>query len=184
MYYPNQRSGSIQDKGLGLIHICYGSGVGKTSRAVGLAVRAAGAGLHVDFVQFMKSGNSGEVAVFEKIPNIHYQCPGKHPFILSRGPDAVHYDHAEKALKSAVDAIENGTDLLICDEMLDTILFNLIQKDQIIGLIEKCKGRVELVMTGRDAPAEIVELADYVTVFVQEKHPYYTGAKARKGIEY
>jgi cob(I)alamin adenosyltransferase len=132
----------------------------------------------------MKSGNSGEVAVFEKIPNIHYQCPGKHPFILSRGPDVVHYDHAEKALKYAAEAAEGGTDLLICDEILDTILFNLIQKDKIVELIEKCKGRVELVMTGRDAPAEIVELADYVTVFVQEKHPYYTGAKARKGIEY
>ena len=132
----------------------------------------------------MKSGNSGEISVFEKIPNIHYQCPGKHPFILSRGPDAVHYDHAEKALKYSVDAIENKTDLLICDEMLDTILFNLIQKEQIIELIEKCKDRVELVMTGRDAPAEIVELADYVTVFVQEKHPYYKGAKARRGIEY
>ena len=96
----------------------------------------------------------------------------------------MHYAPAETVLKSAVDAIENGTDLLICDEMLDTILFNLIQKEQIIELIEKCKGRVELVMTGRDAPEEIVELADYVTVFVQEKHPYYKGAKARKGIEY
>jgi cob(I)alamin adenosyltransferase len=147
-------------------------------------MRAAGTGLDVTFVQFMKSGNSGEVAVFEKIPNVRYRCPGKHPFILSRGPDIVHYNHAEKALKYSAEAAEGQTDLLICDEMLDTILFNLIQKEQIIELIEKCKGRVELVMTGRDAPAEIIELADYVTVFVQEKHPYYTGAKARKGIEY
>ena len=169
---------------MGLIHLCYGSGVGKTSRAVGLAIRAAGAGLDVTVVQFMKSGNSGEVAIFERIPNTHYRCGGKHPFILSRGPDAAHYDHAEKGLQYAFDAIEKRTHLLICDEILDTILFNLLQKDRIMELIEKCKGRVELVMTGRDAPLDLIQAADYVTEFVQQKHPYYKGARARRGIEY
>jgi len=161
----------IRDKGFGLIHICYGTGVGKTSRAVGLAIRAAGAGLQVDFVQFMKSGNSGEVTIFEGIPNIDYRCPGKHPFIISQGPDAVHYEHAEKALKYALDAIERGANLLICDEMLDTLLFNLLERDKILDLVERCKNQVELVMTGRDAPPDLIEAADYVTEFVQKKHP-------------
>ena len=174
----------IRENKLGLMHICYGSGVGKTTRAVGLAIRAAGTGLHVDFVQFMKSGNSGEVAIFGKIPNIDYWCPGKHPFILSRGPDTVHYEHAQKALGYALEAIERGTDLLICDELLDTILFNLLEREQILELMERCKNKVELVMTGRDASPEIIEAADYVTEFVQKKHPYYSGTKARKGIEY
>lgn len=132
----------------------------------------------------MKSGKSGEVAIFEKIKNINYFCPGKHPFILSRGPDAVHFEHAEKALGYALKEIEKGTDLLICDEILDTILFNLLQEGQIIELIVRCKNKVELVMTGRDASPEIMALADYITEFVQEKHPYYSGARARKGIEY
>lgn len=184
IYYPQQRSGFIRDESLGLIHICYGSGVGKTSRAVGLAIRAAGAGLRVDFVQFMKSGNSGEVATFERVPNIVYRCPGKHPFIISQGLDAVHYEHAQKALMYAQEAIESGVNVLICDEILDTILFNLIEKDKIIDLVERCKNQVELVMTGRDAPPDLIEAADYVTEFVQEKHPYYKGARARKGIEY
>ena len=166
------------------MHIYYGSGVGKTTKAVGLAIRAAGTGLHVDFVQFMKSGNSGEVAIFGKTPNIDYWCPGKHPFILSRGPDTVHYEHAQKALGYALEAIERGTDLLICDEMLDTILFNLLERERILKLMEKCKNKVELVMTGRDASPEIIEAADYVTEFVQKKHPYYSGTRARKGIEY
>ena len=174
----------IRESKLGLMHICYGSGVGKTTRAVGLAIRAAGTGLHVDFVQFMKSGNSGELAIFVKIPNIDYWCPGKHPFILSRGLDTVHYEHAQKALEYALDSIERGTDLLICDEMLDTILFNLLERERILELIERCKNKVELVMTGRDASPEIIEAADYVTEFVQKKHPYYSGTKARKGIEY
>ena len=151
---------------------------------VGLAVRAAGAGLRVDFVQFMKSGGSAEVTAFQRIPEIHYRCPGHHPFILSRGPEKVHYDHAEKALSFALAAIEEGSRLLICDEILDTLLFGLLKKKQLIDLIDRCRGRVELVMTGRDAPDELLSRADYATEFVQVKHPYYKGAKARKGIEY
>jgi cob(I)alamin adenosyltransferase len=149
-----------------------------------LAVRAAGNNLQVDFVQFMKSGNSGEVAVIERIPNIRYWCPGRHPFILSRGPEAVHYEHAEKALKYALEAVERNTHLLVCDEILDTIIFKLLQKGQILDLMEKCSKKVELVMTGRDAPQEFMESADYVTEFVQIKHPYYKGARAREGFEY
>ncbi|MBW1705728.1 MAG: cob(I)yrinic acid a,c-diamide adenosyltransferase [Deltaproteobacteria bacterium] len=76
--------------GPGLIHIYYGLGVGKTTCAVGLGVRAAGVGFTVHFVQFMKSGYSGETQIFSKIPNIHNQCPGRHPFVLSRGPQAIH----------------------------------------------------------------------------------------------
>jgi len=183
-YYDRKRSGWIRNEGLGLVHIYYGCGVGKTTRAIGLAVRAAGAGLCVDFVQFMKSGNSGEVVILEEIPNIHYWCAGKHPFILSKGPEKIHYEHAAKALRYAFEATENETELLICDEILDTILFGLLQKKQILRLIEKCKNRVELVLTGRDAPPEFVELADYVTEFLDVKHPYYKGFRARKGVEY
>ena len=184
IFYTQQRSGLIKDEGLGLIHIYYGQGVGKTTRAVGLAIRAAGTGMQVDFVQFMKSGNSGEVGILENIPNINYLCPGKHPFILSRGPEIVHYEHAENALAYSLEAIERGTHLLICDEILNTIIFDLLQKEQLLELVEGCKGKVELVMTGSDAPPEFIRLADYATEFVQKKHPYYSGAKARKGIEY
>ena len=65
---------------VGLIHLCCGSGVGKTSRAVCLAIKESGTGLDVTFVQFMKSGNPGEIEVLEKNTNIHYRCPGKHRY--------------------------------------------------------------------------------------------------------
>ena len=169
---------------MGFIHIYYGQGVGKTTRAAGLAVRAAGSDLQVDIVQFMKSGTSAEVAIFKQIPNIRYRCPGKHPFIMTGGPRPVHYEHAAKALDLAFEAIERGTNLLICDEILDTIIFNVLQKEQILELMGKCKNKIELVMTGINAPADIMEMADYVTEFVQVKHAYYSGARARKGIEY
>ena len=184
IFYPQKRTGYIKEKGLGFIHIYYGQGVGKTTRAIGLAMRAAGDGLQVDIVQFMKSGTSAEVAIFKKIPNIRYWCPGKHPFIMTSGPKPPHYEHAAKALSFAFEAIERGTHLLVCDEILDTILFDVLKKEQLLELIEKCKHHVELVMTGINAPAIIMDQADYVTEFVQIKHPYYQGARARKGIEY
>lgn len=156
----------------------------KTSSAVGLAIRAAGNHFKVDFVQFMKSGNSGEVSILKQIPHIVYYCPGEHPYIMSHGPEAVHREHAENALNVAMGAIERGTQVLICDEILDTIIFEILKKDQIFGLIKKCKGKVELVLTGRYAPWEFIGVADYVTEFIQIKHAYYEGAKARKGIEF
>jgi cob(I)alamin adenosyltransferase len=147
-------------------------------------MRAAGCGLQVDIVQFMKSGTSAEVVIYKQIPNIQYWCPGKHPFIMTRGPKPVHHEHAAKALDFAFEAIERGTNILICDEILDTIIFNVLQKEQILELIKKCKNKIELVMTGINAPTEILEMADYVTELVQVKHAYYSGARARKGIEY
>jgi len=181
IYYPQERSGLVEDKGLGLIHVCFGQGVGKTTRAVGLAVRAAGAGLQVDFVQFLKSGNSGEVKIFEMIPQIHYWCPGEHPFILSGGPIAIHYEHAAKSFQYAKEAAQKGTALLVCDEILDTIIFGLLHKEQLLELVDICKGNIELIMTGRTAFPELEEVADYITEFVQKKHPYYNRREGQKG---
>jgi cob(I)alamin adenosyltransferase len=169
---------------VGLIHIYYGQGVGKTTRAVGLAIRAAGVGLQVNFIQFMKSGNSSEILVFANIPNIRYQCPGRHPFILSRGTEPVHYQHAAEALRYAQEAIDDGTQVLICDEILNTLVFQLLKQEQVEDLVQRCKGKIELVMTGASAPQSLLEQADYVTEYKQVKHPYYAGARARRGIEY
>ena len=129
-------------------------------------------------------GNFRRNPYFANIPNIHYQCPGKHPFIISKGPEAIHYEHASGALKSALDAAKSGTQLLICDEILNTLIFGILEKKQIIELMEGCKGKTELVMTGASAPSDLIEMADYVTEFRQIKHPYYSGAKARLGIEF
>lgn len=184
IFYLQKRSGFVKTQELGYLHIYYGQGVGKTTRAVGLAIRAAGSGHQVDLVQFMKSGTSAEVSIFRKISNIRYWCPGKHPFIMSSGPRPEHYEHASKALSFAFEAIERGTNLLICDEILDTLIFDVLQKKRILELIDKCKNKVELVMTGINAPADIMAMADYATELVQVKHAYYSGARARKGIEY
>ena len=103
---------------------------------------------------------------------------------MPRGTRQIHHEHAEKGYQFALDAIENGSQLLVCDEILDTILFDLLTLDQLIDLADRCRSKVELVMTGRNAPPALVDVADYVTELVQVKHPYYKGARARKGIEY
>jgi cob(I)alamin adenosyltransferase len=183
-YYSEVRTGYIHDEGLGLIHACYGHGVGKTTRSIGLAIRAAGAGLKVTYVQFMKSGTSSEIKIFHDIPNIKFRCPGKHPFILSRGPQPVHYEHAESALWYAKEAVKKGQNLIICDEILTTLIFDVLSEEHILDLIRRCRRKVELVLTGVDVPPGIMEAVDYATEFLQVKHPYYRGHIARRGIEY
>lgn len=103
---------------------------------------------------------------------------------MTSGPKPVHYEHAAKALTFAFEAIERGTSVLVCDEILDALIFGVLKKERILELIEACKKKIELVMTGINAPADIMEMADYATELVQVKHAYYQGARARKGIEY
>ena len=167
----------------GLIHVFYGNGVGKTTRAVGLSVRAAGKGLKVHFVQFMKAGDSGEVAVLQKIENINYHCPGAHPFVINE-PKPVHYEHAAKAYQMACQAVEDKPEMLVCDEILNAVFFGVLKVEQVLDLIGLCRGKIELVLTGRPPLPEIIEAGDYVTELVEIKHPYNTGVKPRYGIEY
>ncbi|MDY6851450.1 MAG: cob(I)yrinic acid a,c-diamide adenosyltransferase [Thermodesulfobacteriota bacterium] len=183
-YYEKRDTELSGHKDLGLIHVYYGQGVGKTTRVMGLAFRAAGAGLKVHVVQFMKSGKSSEVDLLNQNPNITYRCPGKHPFIRANEPDEVHFNHAQEALGYAWEAIELKADVLICDEILNTLIFKILKLEKVLELMDGCRGKVELAMTGSDAPPEIIDAADYVTELVQRKHPYYSGTKARKGIEF
>ncbi len=132
----------------------------------------------------MKSGTSGEVLIFADIPNIRYRCPGRFPFIRSRGPEAIHHEHTAEAFRYAVEAVENGTELLICDEIMNALIFGLLEKERIFKLMDMCRGKIELVMTGASTPADIIDQADYATEFRQVKHPYYSGIRARRGIEF
>ena len=182
--YPEVQESDLNKQGLGLIHVYFGQGVGKTTRAAGLAVRAAGSGLNVAFIQFMKAGGSGETAIFSRIDNIDYFSAGKHPFIREGGPEKIHFDHAQKGLQKARQAVDQGVDVLICDEILNTVLFKILSAETILDLIGSCRGRVELVLTGADVEESILDAADYATEFKQIKHPYYRGAPARRGIEF
>jgi len=182
--YENQRYSRHTHNHRGMVHAVFGTGPGKTSRAVGLAVRMAGAGGEVIFVQFMKSGDSAEVEILRETRNIEYLCPGSVPFVLPKGPKTQHYDHVETALKWASEASQKGCDLLVCDEILDALHFELIHLGQIHTLIRQKDRKTELVLTGAEVPEALYDDLDYITQLTQIKHPYYRGVPARRGIEY
>jgi cob(I)alamin adenosyltransferase len=96
----------------------------------------------------------------------------------------VHFRHAAAALQFARESSSGDFQVLICDEILNILISNLLVKDQLLNLIDRCRNRVELIFTGRSSPAAILDQADYVTEMIQVKHPYYRGGRARKGIEY
>ena len=181
-----------EDKGTrkkGLIHIYTGQGKGKTTAAVGLAVRAAGSGLRVLFVQFFKleADSSGEKEALRAfVPDIELlRAKVRHPFFT--GPDT----DTEKVRASVREFFEDvlsrlseGFDMLVMDEVLGAVSTGFLELEELIDFIEKKPESLELVLTGRDAPPELVKRADYVTEMLNIKHPFDEGTKARKGIEF
>jgi cob(I)alamin adenosyltransferase len=183
--YPHKSGDCCGISGPGLIHVIYGQGVGKTSRCVGLAVRAAGAGFKVAWVQFMKSGDSSEVKTFSQLENISFMCPEKkHPWLTEKGPQRVHQEHAAESLAMAYKALKEGFQVIICDELLNTHYFKVIDFEEVEKLVKACRGKAELLLSGSAVHDKVLELADYATEFKQIKHPFYKGQTARLGVEY
>ena len=194
----------------GKIHVIYGYGKGKTSTSVGYAIRAAGAGLKVVYVSFMKDGESSEVRVLRGVSGIDYYCPGAHDFIqVGCTPTESQVEHAMMALgysRSCSDGNENDwynlyyyknvnrrddpyhnkeTDVLICDEILTAAGYGVIGCEDVVELIEGKRNDLELIMTGHYCPPEILCYADYASEIKNIKHPYEDyGLQARLGIEY
>ncbi len=174
-------------KELGLTHIYCGDGKGKTSAAVGLAVRAAGAGLKIVFAQFLKTGTSSEIKTLEKIENISVKicyAAKKFTFEMTEDEKAQCKDAQTSALRRLfADADEEGTDLLVLDEALGAVCTGTLCEDELIGLLENKPSGLEVVLTGRNPSPELLELADYVTEMKKIKHPFDKGIPAREGIE-
>lgn len=171
----------------GYILVYTGNGKGKTTAAAGLALRATSYGLKTAFIQFMKDGN--EQRLFTPVPHLTYRAFGRnhetngwyHP--LSHGestpPEVAEGWHYAKEI------IEGGFyDLVILDEINVALLFNFISPIQLINLLQSKPQHVEIVCTGRGAPKELLDLADLVTEFREEKHMYQKGIPARKGIDF
>lgn len=168
----------------GLVQIYTGDGKGKTSAAIGLAVRAAGAGLKVYMQQFIKGRPCSAIAALKKIPNIRVEQCGRGCFIRKHPSDG-DMDCARHGLESARDAVSRGKyDVIILDEINPAIKCALVKVSEIAELIRSKPRGVELVLTGRDCPASIIRLADLVTEMKELKHPYRSGVGARRGIEY
>ena len=175
----------------GLLMVHTGDGKGKTTAALGLALRAFGAGLKVLILQFIKGradcGELNAIKLLEKIPD----CEGKIKiqqcglgFIDKKNFDE-HKKIAQETLKLAEKEILSGEwDLIILDEIIYAVKFNLISEDEILNLIKKRPPKLHLLLTGRDAQKKIIESADLVTEMTLIKHPFQQGIKAQRGIEF
>ena len=168
----------------GYVHVYTGSGKGKTTAALGLALRAVGAGLNIFIAQFLKSGNFSELAAFKKLSdNITIRQYGSGKFVFGK-PSQEDLYMAKLGLKEASEAIQSGRyQVLILDEANVAASYDLIRVEDILNLIDTKPDGVELIITGRGADQRIIEKADLVTEMREIKHYYQNGVTARKGIE-
>ena len=171
-------------KRTGLVQINTGNGKGKTTAALGTILRAAGYGLRVFVIFFMKGHYEyGEYRSLPSLPNVEVAGFGLRK--LSGRDDPEEKKEAEKALARGREVINSGEyDLVLLDEVNVALEYGLVDIEDIIDLIRKKPSHVELILTGRYADNRLIELADQVTEMVKVKHPYDRGINARKGIEY
>lgn len=171
----------------GLIHIYCGDGKGKTTAAVGLAVRCAGRGNKVLLVQFLKSRDSGELYSLAKLPDIEVMR-GKESkkFTFQMNEEEKHallIEH-NKMFEQVLAKIKNGGySLLIFDEVIGALNAKVFEMPKLIEFLRHKPENLEVVLTGRNPAPELVEIADYVSEMRKVKHPMDKGIMAREGIE-
>ncbi len=171
----------------GLIHIYCGDGKGKTTAAVGLAVRCAGRGNKVLLVQFLKSRDSGELYSLAKLPDIEV-IRGKESkkFTFQMNEEEKHallIEH-NKMFEQVLAKIKNGGySLLILDEVIGALNAKVFEMPKLIEFLRHKPENLEVVLTGRNPAPELVEIADYVSEMRKVKHPMDKGIMAREGIE-
>lgn len=170
------------------IHIYCGDGKGKTSAALGLALRASGRGKKVLVVRFLKTDDSGEVEPLKHLPCITViPCSRTFGFVSrmsaeQRQEAAAYYQQQfETACRMAA---EGGADVLILDELVGACNYGMVSEDDVIRFLREKPEKLEVVLTGRNPSQALVELADYVSEIRMKKHPYTKGVPARYGIEY
>ncbi|MCX8042664.1 MAG: cob(I)yrinic acid a,c-diamide adenosyltransferase [Desulfobacterota bacterium] len=168
----------------GYVHVYTGNGKGKTTAALGLAIRAAGAGLRVYIAQFLKNFPYSEIKALERFRNcITVQQYGTGCFIINHPSEADHAA-ARKGFEDCVEQVISGNfDVVILDEITIAISYGMIAVDELLALIDRKPEHVELVITGRYADEKLIGRADVVTEMKEIKHYYARGVCARDGIE-
>lgn len=170
----------------GLIHIYCGDGKGKTTAAAGLAIRAAGAGKKVLFSQFLKDGSSSELTILRQLEQVSVvtcrTVPGFYRSLTSAQREQVARDYS--AMLHDVLTASDSVELLILDEVLHACNYGIVDEDILCRFLRSKPDKLEVVLTGRNPSARLLELADYVTEMKKQKHPYDRGVAARLGIEF
>jgi len=174
-------------KNKGLIQCYTGNGKGKTTAALGLALRAAGHDKRIIIFQFMKGQiNYGELQSIKKLyPNIEIIQCGRKEFVSKINPEKIDIDLAKNCWEKAKNIIiSNKYDIIILDELNVALDFKLLPLKEVINFLKNKPANVEIVITGRYAPKEIIEISDLVTEMKEVKHYYHNGIPEREGFEF
>lgn len=168
----------------GLVHVYTGNGKGKTTASLGLALRAAGHGLNTVIVQFIKSRECGEHRALARLSPLVQVLVGGNGFVMDE-PKQADLGCASSALQAARAVMDgHACDLLVLDEVNCALACGLVGLREVLELIAARPPAMELVLTGRGAPPEVIAKADLVTEMRAVKHPFEQGQRARVGIEY
>ena len=168
----------------GYIQIYTGNGKGKTTAALGLTLRAAGAGKKIFFTQFVKGQIYSEIKALQQyIPSVEVRQYGHECFIYDK-PTQADIDSAQKGLEEVTNVILSGKyDVVVLDEASIAIFYKLFSVGELITVLKQKPESTEIIITGRYAPPELIEFADLVTEMKEIKHYYQQGVEARVGIE-
>lgn len=170
--------------GKGYIQLFTGNGKGKTTAAIGAAIRAAGDGKTVLIGQFVKGMHYSELESLKLIPQIQVQQFGLDCFIIKK-PAQKDIDAAQKGLETVTDVIKkNSYNMVILDEICIALHYKLLPIKAIVKLLNEKPTEMEVILTGRYATKELIKKADLVTEMREIKHYYNKGIQARKGIEF
>jgi len=168
----------------GYVHVYTGNGKGKTTAALGLSLRAVCAGKKVFFGQFVKGMEYSELKCTELISNMEIEQFGRRCFIYEK-PSQEDIDAARKGLERMSAVLRAGEyDVVVLDELNIALYFELFTVKEAVEAIKDRASNVEVVITGRYAPKEIIDIADLVTEMKEIKHYYNNGIEARQGIEF
>lgn len=167
----------------GYIQIYTGEGKGKTTASLGLAIRAAGAGLNVFIVQFLKKGDYSEIKALSKFDNITVEQYGLGKLVKGKPTDN-DIVSCKKGFEKLRELLKKGKhDVVIAEEANVALKCNMVSEEQLLELMEMKPDHVELVLTGRGASQSMIDRADLVTEMKETKHYYKKGVRARTGIE-
>ena len=167
-----------------MIHVYTGNGKGKTTAALGLALRAAGNGLKVYIGQFLKGRAYGELRALKKFKNIKIEQFGSVCFV-GKKPSQKDVELAKKGLEKSRKILSKKIyDLVVLDEINVALRLGLLDLEEVLAMIRKIPKKTELVLTGRYAPKKIIKAADLVSEIKEIKHYFKKGVKCRRGIEF
>jgi len=169
----------------GIVMLFTGNGKGKTTAALGAAMRAVGHGTSVFMIQFMKGRLYGEIAASSQLDGMVIEQHGRDEFVDPKNPDPVDVELAQKGWARALEIVEKeNPGMLILDEINVAVSFGLIQEGKVQEFIRNRPSGLDVILTGRYAPEGFIALADTVTEMREIKHHYNDGVQMRKGIEY